>query len=74
MHDAGAIVAGNSEISVYQPELTLRQASGRGRWRAWLLVMVLVYLLLAAVGAIGDGFKAVAGDTPESCLLLPPTL
>ena len=52
MHDAGAIVAGNSEIGVYQPELTLRQASGRGRWRAWLLVMVLIYLLLAGVMAL----------------------
>ncbi|WP_373286092.1 Na/Pi symporter [Lacimicrobium alkaliphilum] len=42
--------------------MTLKQASGRSRWDAWLLVVVLVYLLLAAVGAIGDGFKMVAGD------------
>lgn len=58
-------MAGNSDVSVYQPELTLKQASGRSRWRAWLLVVVLVYLLLAAVGAIGDGFKSVAGDNAK---------
>lgn len=61
----GAFVESNTNVSVYQPELTLKQASGRSRWRAWLLVMVLVYLLLAAVGAIGDGFKAVAGDNAK---------
>lgn len=55
-------MAGNSQVGVYQPGLTLKQASGRSRWDAWLLVVVLIYLLLAAVGAIGDGFKMVAGD------------
>ncbi len=28
-----------------------------GHWTAWLLVLGLVYVLLVAVGAIGDGFK-----------------
>ncbi|SDS08874.1 solute carrier family 34 (sodium-dependent phosphate cotransporter) [Halopseudomonas xinjiangensis] len=32
------------------------------RWISWLAVVVLIYLLLAGVGAIGDGFKAAAGD------------
>ncbi|MGM8936342.1 Na/Pi symporter [Pseudomonas neustonica] len=31
------------------------------QWLSWLTVVVLVYLLLAAVGAIGGGFKAAAG-------------
>lgn len=34
-------------------------------WLAWLMVAGLVYLLLAAVGAIGDGFKAAAGDNAK---------
>lgn len=33
-----------------------------GHWRSWLLVVALIYLLLAAVGAIGDGFKAATGS------------
>jgi sodium-dependent phosphate cotransporter len=33
-----------------------------GQWRSWLLVVFLIYLLLAAVGAIGDGFKSATGD------------
>ncbi|MDO8908520.1 MAG: Na/Pi symporter [Pseudohongiella sp.] len=32
------------------------------RWLSWLTVLGLVYLLLAAVGGIGDGFKAAAGE------------
>lgn len=55
-------MAGDSNVSAYQPELTLKQTSGRSRWDSWLLVLVLIYLLLAAVGAIGDGFKMVAGE------------
>jgi sodium-dependent phosphate cotransporter len=31
------------------------------RWLSWLAVAALVYLLLAAVGAIGDGFKTATG-------------
>ncbi len=30
-------------------------------WLSWLAVIALVYLLLAAVGAIGDGFKTATG-------------
>ncbi len=33
-----------------------------GQWISWLLVVVLIYLLLAAVGSIGDGFKSATGD------------
>ncbi|WP_107851948.1 Na/Pi symporter [Oceanimonas marisflavi] len=36
------------------------------RWASWLLVATLVYLLLAAVGAIGSGFKAAAGDDAKA--------
>lgn len=32
------------------------------QWLSWLAVIALVYLLLAAVGGIGDGFKSAAGD------------
>ncbi len=35
------------------------------QWLAWLTVVVLVYLLLAAVGSIGGGFKAAAGDNAK---------
>ncbi|WMC09326.1 Na/Pi symporter [Oceanimonas pelagia] len=36
------------------------------RWMSWLLVAALVYLLLAAVGAIGSGFKAAAGEDAKT--------
>lgn len=35
------------------------------QWLSWLLVVTLIYLLLAAVGAIGDGFKAATGDNAK---------
>lgn len=39
---------------------------GQSQWTAWLLVAGLVYLLLAAVDAIGGGFKAAtAGQAKE---------
>ncbi|WP_204795504.1 Na/Pi symporter [Oceanisphaera litoralis] len=34
----------------------------KSSWISWLLVSFLVYMLLAAVGAIGSGFKAAAGN------------
>ena len=37
-------------------------ADNRNNWLSWLLVLALVYLLLAAVAGIGDGFKLAAGD------------
>ncbi len=41
-------------------------AALQSQWLAWLSVIALVYLLLAAVGAIGDGFKAAtAGNAKE---------
>lgn len=35
------------------------------QWLSWLVVVSLIYLLLAAVGAIGDGFKAATGDNAK---------
>jgi sodium-dependent phosphate cotransporter len=32
------------------------------QWLSWMLVVALIYLLLAGVGAIGDGFKAATGN------------
>lgn len=32
------------------------------QWVSWILVLGLIYLLLAAVGAIGDGFKTATAD------------
>lgn len=44
-------------------ELPLPQAdSTRPQWVSWIFVAALVYLLLAAVGAIGDGFKIATAD------------
>lgn len=45
--------------NVSQVDATVTEANP---WKSWLLVLLLVYLLLAAVGAIGDGFKSAAGD------------
>ncbi len=39
--------------------------STTSRRLSWLLVATLIYLLLAAVGAIGDGFKAATGDNAK---------
>lgn len=36
--------------------------AGSGNWISWLSVISLVYLLICAVGMIGGGFKAAAGD------------
>lgn len=35
------------------------------QWLSWLIVIGLVYLLLAAVGAIGDGFKAATASNAK---------
>ena len=35
------------------------------QWLSWLLVVTLIYLLLAAVGAIGDGFKAATASNAK---------
>lgn len=44
------------------------------QWLSWLLVITLIYLLLAAVGAIGDGFKAAVGDNAKELFAFaPPT-
>lgn len=38
---------------------------GTSQWLSWLIVIGLVYLLLAAVGAIGDGFKAATASNAK---------
>jgi len=55
-------VSATSETSASSHELPAGVAEDRNRWLSWLAVIGLVYLLLAAVGGIGDGFKAAAGD------------
>lgn len=50
------------ETSASLHDLPTGTAGERKRWLSWLAVLALVYLLLAAVGGIGDGFKAAAGD------------
>lgn len=40
----------------------VEDAHNRSNWPSWLAVLALVYLLLAAVAGIGDGFKLAAGD------------
>lgn len=44
---------------------TEQEAPATRQWLSWLMVAGLIYLLLAAVGAIGDGFKAVAGNNAK---------
>lgn len=39
--------------------------SKQTQWQSWLIVAALVYLLLAAVGAIGDGFKTATGGNAQ---------
>jgi sodium-dependent phosphate cotransporter len=39
--------------------------SAQSSWLSWLLVAFLIYMLLAAVGAIGDGFKAATGSNAK---------
>ncbi|WP_341644217.1 Na/Pi symporter [Thauera sp. SDU_THAU2] len=39
-----------------------RQTESGGNWLSWMIVAGLIYLLLGAVGAIGDGFKLATGD------------
>jgi sodium-dependent phosphate cotransporter len=55
-------VSGSSETSTSIDELPTGVADDRNRWLSWLAVAGLVYLLLAAVAGIGDGFKSAAGD------------
>ncbi|ART81476.1 sodium:phosphate symporter [Oceanisphaera profunda] len=39
-----------------------KESNAPSNWLSWLLVSFLIYMLLAAVGAIGSGFKAAAGS------------
>lgn len=47
----------NADALPVQPSLPATR-----QWLSWLLVVALIYLLLAGVGAIGDGFKAATGN------------
>lgn len=47
----------NADALPAQPSLPAAR-----QWLSWLLVVALIYLLLAGVGAIGDGFKAATGN------------
>lgn len=47
----------NADALATQPSMPATR-----QWLSWLLVVGLIYLLLAGVGAIGDGFKAAAGN------------
>ncbi|AQU82320.1 MAG: Na/Pi symporter [Halomonas sp.] len=42
-----------------------RERPGASQWLSWLIVIGLVYLLLAAVGAVGDGFKAATASNAK---------
>lgn len=42
-----------------------RERPGASQWLSWFIVVALVYLLLAAVGAIGDGFKAATASNAK---------
>lgn len=55
-------MSGAFETSPAIHELPTGTMDGRKRWLSWLAVIALVYILLAAVGGIGDGFKSAAGD------------
>ncbi len=48
-----------ASIETYQPDST---AGEKGSWLQWIAVAAQVYLLICAVGMIGSGFKAAAGD------------
>ncbi|MFD1384449.1 Na/Pi symporter [Rhodanobacter aciditrophus] len=41
--------------------LTSPQVSNSHRWRQWLLVVLMIYILISAVSIIGSGFKAATG-------------
>ncbi|MFD1007820.1 MULTISPECIES: Na/Pi symporter [Oceanisphaera] len=40
-------------------------SNAQSNWLSWLLVSLLIYVLLVAVGAIGSGFKAAAGSNAK---------
>jgi sodium-dependent phosphate cotransporter len=55
-------VSTSNKTSTVNHEQPGGAADNRNNWLSWLLVLALVYLLLAAVAGIGDGFKLAAGD------------
>jgi len=58
----GFLVSASNETSKVNQEQPGGAADNRNNWLSWLAVLALVYLLLAAVAGIGDGFKLAAGD------------
>lgn len=55
-------MSGTSESSSNTLETPAGLDNNEKSWLSWFAVLALVYLLLAAVAGIGDGFKAAAGD------------
>lgn len=53
-------------MSSTQAQPALSSDNTQPMWLSWLLVAILVYLLLAAVGAIGDGFKLATGSNAKA--------
>lgn len=51
--------------TITQQNPSLNVQSSQSSWQAWLMVVALIYLLLASVGAIGDGFKTATGSNAK---------
>ena len=51
-----------SETDVHGRDAELMEQEGRGSVLQWLAVAALIYLLICAVGLIGDGFGTASGD------------
>lgn len=53
-------------MSAHAPSLPAdEEKPATSQWLSWVLVVTLIYLLLAAVGAIGDGFKMATGNNAK---------
>ena len=51
-----------TDTDVYGRDAELMEQEGRGSVLQWLAVAALIYLLVCAVGLIGDGFGTASGD------------
>lgn len=51
-----------ADTELYRADQDMVGRESKGSWLQWLMVIGLVYLLICAVGLIGSGFKAAAGD------------
>ena len=59
-----AEVSADDQEAIERPgaESKASEESQWERWRQWIAVALLIYLLICAVGLIGSGFKTAAGD------------